>query len=104
MVSKEEMKKDVLDNDTWIGDTGASCHMTNDDAELFDVKTTSDSVTVGNKSKLVATKIGKLRATIVHKDGTTVDLVLNKVKFIPELGYKLFSITDALKKCFKSRK
>ena len=31
LVSKEEMKKDVLDNDTWIGDTGASCHMTNDD-------------------------------------------------------------------------
>jgi hypothetical protein len=26
-----------LTKDTWLGDTGASCHLTNDDSNMFDV-------------------------------------------------------------------
>ena len=29
----------------WIGDSGASCHMTNDETGMFEVKTIQDEIT-----------------------------------------------------------
>jgi len=30
----------------WIGDSDASCHMTNDDTGMFEVKTIQDKITI----------------------------------------------------------
>ena len=45
---------------TWIADSGASCHMINDDSGMFKVKTTSEKVKIG-QGYMTATKIGSIK-------------------------------------------
>ena len=44
-----------------------------------------------------ATMIGKWRGVIYHKVGTKKNIVLDKVKIVPELWSNLFSIGSLLK-------
>ncbi len=46
----------------------------------------------------MATKIGKLNLDIMQKDGSSREVTLTGIKFVPNLFYKLFSITKALEK------
>ena len=82
----------------WIGDSGASCHMTNDDTGMFEVKTIQDEITIENGKPLMATKIGKFKLNIVQKDCSSRDVPLSGVKCVPQCFCKLFSITKALEK------
>ena len=50
--------------DTWIGNSGASCHMTNDDTGMYDFKEIREDLTVGSGKSIIATKIGKLKLNI----------------------------------------
>ena len=45
-------------NNYFIGDTGASCHMTHSDDGLFNVKEIKEPITVGNGQTMTATKLG----------------------------------------------
>ena len=85
----------------WIGDSGASCHYCNCDQGLFDVKDVSERITVGNGKTMEATKIGSLRCNVEQVNGKTFQVVLQEVKFVPELWVNLFSINKALKNGFK---
>jgi hypothetical protein len=67
-----------------------------DDDGMFDWKHINSPVKIGNGKALMATKIGKLRCTIIQRDGTTVNVTLYDVKFVPELWINLFSIGKAL--------
>jgi hypothetical protein len=53
----------------WIGDSGASCHYCNSDKGLFDIKEVSESITVGNRKTMEATKIGNLRCEVEQVNG-----------------------------------
>jgi hypothetical protein len=86
-----------LDNEIWIGDRGASNHYCNDDSALFDYKVISDEITVGNGYVMIAEKVGKLRCFVQQDNGEKVPIVLEGVKFIPDLWINLFSICNALK-------
>ena len=44
--------------DTWVGDTGATSHMTNSDKGLIDVQTINEQIRVGNSKFMTATKKG----------------------------------------------
>ena len=87
-----------MDEWTWIGDSGASCHMTNNDTGMYEVQTIQDEITIGNGKPLIATKIGKLKVDIMQKDGSSMEVTLTGVKYVPNLFCKLFSITKALEK------
>jgi hypothetical protein len=50
---------------------------------------------------MVATKVGSLRRRVIQVDGSTLDIIINDVKFIPELCDNLFSVNKALKNGFK---
>ena len=85
----------------FIGDTGASCHMTGSLAGMFDLQDIQESITVGNGQCTKATKIGKKRGTVKTMDGKQRDIVLTNVKYVPDLApYNLFSITYALSNGF----
>ena len=86
------------DMDTWIGDTGATCHMTNDFEGLFDIKTSDSSVQIGNGNNMSANAVGKYRGTIIQKDGKKMNVVLEDVCYVPDLVCNLFSVTAALSK------
>jgi hypothetical protein len=85
-----ENSKD-LDKETWIGDSEASSHHYNDDICLFDYKIISDEVTVGNgdamkaKAKAKAVKVGKLQCYVEQDNGEKVSIVIEGVKYIPDL-------------------
>ena len=82
--------------DTWIADSGASTHLGNSEEGMFDVEEIKEPVTIGDGTKLYATKIGKKRCTVLQANGDTMDIVLDDYKFVPKLQHNLFSITKAL--------
>jgi hypothetical protein len=66
--------KEATTKNTWLRDSAASCHLCDDDDGMFDWNHINVPIKIGNSKALIATKIGKLRRTIVQKDGTTVDV------------------------------
>jgi hypothetical protein len=92
---------DKLTKDTWLGDTGASCHLTNDDSNMFDVQAVRSPIKVGSGKSLMANKMGKKRVEVIQKSGSSGTFVLTEVKFVPGLFVNLFSIGKTLKNGFK---
>jgi hypothetical protein len=68
---------------------------------MFNIKDINEKATVGNGEKMVATKVGSLRRRVLQVDGSTLDIVINDVKFLPELCANLFSLNKALKNGIK---
>jgi hypothetical protein len=99
-MSNMEKRSDKIAPNTWLADSGASCHLTNSDEGMFDVEVISSPVKIGNGKALTATKLGKMRRTIIQKNGDTVDVTLTDVKYVPELWVNLFSIGKGLQNGF----
>ena len=55
-------------NDIWIGDSGASCHLVNDDTYMYDVKIIKEMIKIGNGVGIEATKVGKIKAKFIQKN------------------------------------
>jgi hypothetical protein len=68
---------------------------------MFNILDIDEKVTVGNGQKMVAMKVGNLRRCVIQFNGSTLDIVINDVKFLPELCANLFSVNKALKNGFK---
>ena len=108
MVSEKEngklqyKKMEKYSENIWIADTGASCHMTNNDTGMYDIKIPKeDYITVANNQELKVVKIGKIDMIAKQENGREVKFTLSNVKYIPELAVKLFSITAAMDKGMK---
>jgi hypothetical protein len=82
--------------DLWIGDSGASCHFTNDDTRMYQWKTINKLIGVSDGNVVRATKQGNVRLKVIQKLGYTLVIHLHGCKYIPELHHSLFSITTAL--------
>jgi hypothetical protein len=63
---------------------------------MFDCQDAISSICIGDGSSITATKIGKKKMTILQQDGSTMDIILHDVKFIPELKFNLFSVIKAV--------
>ena len=74
---------------TWIGDSGASCHITNDDTGLYDITNINESIQ-GSFGVMPATEKGKLQVKAWQFDRTEQDHSLWPVKFCPNAGANLF--------------
>ena len=93
-MDEEDLKN--FDKSTFIADTGASTHMVNSDDGMFDCKEICEPVMMCNGKKIIATKIGKARMTALQVDGTTTDVVLHGVKYVPGLNMNLFSVLRSI--------
>ena len=83
--------------DTWIADTGASCHITNEDTGMYDTMLLkNDYITVADEREVKAIKIGKLDMMVLQENGERTKVTLTNVKYVPDLAVKLFSLTAAL--------
>ena len=85
---------------TWIGDTGATSHMTNSNKGLTNVKVINERIKMGNGKFMVATKKGTLPGTIKQSNGKNVHCSL-EVKVLPKTWCNLFSITAVMKKGYE---
>ena len=63
---------------------------------MHNVKYINSNIQVGNGNVLTVNKIGDKRVTVIHKDGSTQDLILKDYKYVPNLTFNLFSLTKPL--------
>jgi gag-polypeptide of LTR copia-type len=89
---------DEIHPNLWIGDTGATSHMTCCATGLFDARPSNHSVLVGDGQSLNIEKVGKLKLVFEGKGQETTEVLLEEVKFVPMLKVNLFSFTVAMKK------
>ena len=79
---------------TWIGDSGSSCHLENDDSGMYDVTIISDTIRTAEKGNTIcATKMGQKKYVVRQVDGTESVKELYPVKYSPDVSNRLFSIT-----------
>jgi hypothetical protein len=88
--------KNKISNDLWLGDSGASCHMTNSDEGMYNCRDIKSPIKIGDGRTLYATKIGMKKLVVIQKDGSTLDIILDECKYVPGLWINLFSITKAV--------
>ena len=65
---------------TWIGDLGASCHITNNDDGMYDIININKSIQ-GSSGIMLATKKGKLQVIELQFNGEEQVHTLWPVKF-----------------------
>jgi hypothetical protein len=95
-LSALRQREGILTPDTFIADSGATCHMRNSTKGMFDMKTHTMPIMVGNSDVIMSQKIGKYKGLVVQKDGQTSEIVLQDVLYVPELWTNLLSITKAI--------
>jgi hypothetical protein len=95
------LEKATKNLNLWIGDTGASTHIKNTMEGLYDLREEETTVQMGNGKSLKLTTIRTIKATVQQLDGTTADIKLNNMFYIPELSINLLSITSAMETVFK---
>ncbi len=81
---------------TWFGDTGASCHITNDDSDMYDVELIDEEIGGIGPTSIRATKKGKKKCLITQNDGTVTEKVLYPCKYAEDASDSLLSITSEL--------
>ena len=81
---------------TWLGDSGASSHMCNDDTNFIECHKINTKIRIGDGHLLRATKIGTMKLEVVQKNGTTQSIILKEVQYVPDLAINMFCITKAL--------
>ena len=85
----------LFKKNTWIRDSGTSCHITNNDTGLYDIININKSVQ-GSSSIMPAMKKDKLLVIVLQVNGAEQIYTLWPVKFCPTAGANLFSLTCKL--------
>ena len=84
-----------ISRNTYLADTGASSHMTNDDTNMYDCKKVNIPVKGANGETMRCTKIGK-KPCIIKQDGRDMKVILENVMHVPELWVNLISMNKLL--------
>ena len=87
---------DLTGDEYWIGDTGATTHLTNSRKGMVKLRkmTEQDSVIMGNGSRAMSDKIGNVVGTVVSKDGKELRLItIENVSYSSDAKFNLFSVT-----------
>jgi len=86
-----------LTDDTWITDSGATCHIRNNMEGMFDIENVHKSVKIGTGKETCATKFGKFHGEVKTTPEGKKEINLSRVQYIPRFYMKLFSITSSMK-------
>ena len=82
----------LFTKNTWIGDSGASCYITNDEHGMYDI-TEIDELIQGSSGIMPTTKKGKLCMTVRQVNRQEQVHTLWPVKFCPSAGANIFLLT-----------
>jgi cupin superfamily acireductone dioxygenase involved in methionine salvage len=86
------LKNEILTDDIWICDNGACGHYCKPIKGLFDVKDINQKIIVRNGERMKVIKVGKTKCHDIQLYGSSVNVTLKEVKYVPELWVNLFSI------------
>jgi hypothetical protein len=96
LVAKNEAT--IFSTYTWIADSGATTHMTNNLAGMFDLMDANICISVGDGRKMTTVKIGKWKGMAIDLEGRKHEITLTNVSYVPQLMVNLFSLTAAMEK------
>ena len=85
-----------ITEDFYVADTGSSCHVTNSMTGMFNLRTATNKITVGNGQEVTAKYIGDKVVHYRTKNGKNVQITLRDVKYAPEMFTNLFSVLTAI--------
>ena len=81
------------DDDVWIADSGASCHMTHDRTRIYNVRPPPpgrETITIGDRRRIKVEYIGNM--DVIFHGKTDQRIALIDVAYIPGLGFNLYSL------------
>jgi hypothetical protein len=90
-------KSESFTEDIWICDSGTCGYYCNSSKGLINVEDIKESITVGNRNSMMATKVGNLKCRVIQLDGSGFDITLHEVKFVPKLWINLCIMNKGLK-------
>ena len=67
------------DNELWLGDTGALCHMTNTLEGMKNLTKINTGIVFWNGQRLKATYIGEKAGRVIQKNGKIVPILMKNV-------------------------
>ena len=87
--------KGTLKPNHWIIDSGATCHICNDEQMFTELKSLkrTQSVILRDGHRLEATARGVVELRLVLPDGVTRGCQLHDVLYVPDLSYNLLSVS-----------
>ena len=82
---------------SWIIDSGATCHMCNDESQFIELKQLEkiQEVRLGDGRSLDGTAEGTVKLETLLPDGKTKNCTVENVLFVPKLSYSLLSVSKA---------
>ena len=80
----------------WIGDSGATVHITNNHFGMFNVKCCNFGITVGNKENTRCSKMGDILLKLKDSTGKKKIVILYNVRYVPCFVGNLFCISTAM--------
>ena len=93
-------KYNKLEDNTWLCDSGATCHLMNDPTGVYNVIEINETGIIGDGNGLKITKKGKLDMKVEQNNGSTCDLTFN-VKVALEVAHQLLSLTMLMQEGWK---
>jgi hypothetical protein len=80
---------------TFIADSGATCNMRGSLEGMFNLHPHVSDIMVGNNEDISSVSIGPYKGLVLNADGTTMDLTLKDVLYIPKLMGQSFGNTGS---------
>ena len=86
-----------INKDTFIADTGASCHMRKDISGMHNLVKHQVPITVGNSETIYSEAKGYFTGFIKQNDGKMESFTLKDVLYVPDLWINLFSLSKPVR-------
>ena len=81
------------EDDVWIVDSGASCHMTHDRTRMYNVRPLPpgrETITIGDRRRIKVEHIGNMDVIFHGKNDQRITMI--DVAYFPGLGFNLYSL------------
>ena len=95
IMAAEDIEENISKH-IFIADSGATSHMRNSLHGMYELKDLEIEEKVGNKATMKSQKIGKFRGLVTQVNGTTSEIIMTDVLYVPQLWVNLLSITKAI--------
>ena len=81
------------EDDVWIADSGASCHMTHDRTRMYNARPPPpgrETITIGDRRRIKVEYIGNMDVIFHGKSDQRTTLI--DIAYVPDLGFNLYSL------------
>jgi hypothetical protein len=93
----DTITKGKVNKDTFIADTGATSHMKHSKNGMTDLEPYEVEIKVGNNQVMKSKARGTFHGMVIQSDGSTLNVKLTEVLYVPDLWVNLLSLTKAIK-------